>query len=473
MPLLPRLLKTFYRTGLPYLPVVSVPGAEDADGASAAGTARLILSGFLSRSRVDRLMADLDRARLEYDHIPDDLLVRDYVPEGALKFSGPQVPVFDAAGQQLANWDEPQLLKAVAEFRERLKSAGNEPHFEKNTRPGLDTDAVPENAPIVQDRSDAARWLGELLLAALPYALFATDLQGNTLFYNERFAERILAKGPLKNSIRLAESYFTELTRTLLARSFERDPMRELRDRLSAYSTELGLRIRVLNLEDEGRIHGYLYLFHDTGESELFHELEDRNAQGQGLEDILEDVEGQFIHLMLTKHGQNVSHTAKALKIKRSTLQNKIKRLDIDNKYGRRIEGPIRRRRRTARELERLRKAEEEQKAAGFSELTRRETEAAPEKTESVAPPKDLSRTAAANLQRAVAGRKAGAKKAVKKAAKQVAKKTAKKTAKKSAKKPAAKAAQKSARKAAKKAAQKTARKAAKKSNRATKKKRS
>lgn len=466
MPLLPRLLKTFYRTGLPYLPVVSVP--ETAADSNAAPP-RFILSGFLSRSRLDRLMADLDRAKLEYDHIPDDLLVRDYVPEGALKISGHHVPVFDANGQQLANWDEPQLLKAVADFRERLKSAGNEPHFEKHTRPGLDTQAVPEKAPPVQDRADAARWLGELLLAALPYALFATDLQGNTLFYNERFAERILAKGPLKNSIRLAESYFTELTRTLLARSFERDPMRELRDQLSAYSTELGLRIRVLNLEDDGRIHGYLYLFHDTGESELFHELEDRNAQGQGLEAILEDVEGQFIHLMLSKHGQNVSHTAKALKIKRSTLQNKIKRLDIDAKYGRRVEGPIRRRRRTARELERLRRAEEEQKASGFSELTRREPEPPRQDHVSVGTqPKDLSRTAAANLQRAVAGRKAGAKKSA-----AAGKKTAKQAVKQGAAAAGKKAAKKIAKKAAKKTAKKVAKKTAGRTGRAVRKKRS
>ncbi|PKL32813.1 MAG: hypothetical protein CVV45_10765, partial [Spirochaetae bacterium HGW-Spirochaetae-10] len=41
--------------------------------------------------------------------------------------------------------------------------------------------------------------------------------------------------------------------------------------------------------------------------------------------------------------GQNVSHAAKALGVNRSTLQNKILRLDVNERFHRRVEGPVRR----------------------------------------------------------------------------------------------------------------------------------
>ena len=437
MPLLPRLLKTFYRTGLNCLPVFADTDRQDA----AVTPGDLELVGFALRSELDQFMADLDRARGDFGEIPPEILVRDRVPAEAMPGlqNRAEIPVIDLRGEQLANWSEARFLKALAAFRESrgVPAPGDAHAASAGGRRALADGRGARNAPMTfTARADAGgkstgkgaagsaeasenirgpgdgagssganRWLGEILLAAMPYALFATDLQGNTLFYNSRFEEAILTKRALKNSIRLAESFLLELTRTLLARSFEEDPLRKQRNALTTYHEDLDVRVRVQNLEQDGRIQGYLYIFLEPGAGELFHELADRIGRGQGLEDVMDDVEGRFIYLMLERHGQNVSHTARALKIKRSTLQNKIKRLRIDERYNRRIEGPVRRHRRTVAEILAARAREEQAGAAN----------------KSTKPTKSTKTTAAR-------GAKAIAKKAAKKAAKKGSKKSVKST---------------------------------------------
>lgn len=415
MPLLPRLLKTFYRTGLNCLPVVAASARQDASVLSDD----LELVGFALRSELDQFMADLDRARGDFDEIPAEILVRDRVPSEAMPGlqNRAEIPVIDLRGEQLANWSEAGFLKALAAFRESRGVPA--PEDAKATSAGgrraLADGRGARNAPMTfTARADAGgkaagrgaadssesfetirgsgdgagasganRWLGEILLAAMPYALFATDLQGNTLFYNSRFEEAILTKRVLKNSIRLAETFLLELTRTLLARSFEEDPLRKQRNALTTYHEDLDVRVRVQNLEQDGRIQGYLYIFLEPGAGELFHELADRIGRGQGLEDVMDDVEGRFIYLMLERHGQNVSHTARALKIKRSTLQNKIKRLRLDERYNRRIEGPVRRHRRTVAEILAARAREEQAGESPPAGAARRSTKSAAAATRS------------------------------------------------------------------------------------------
>ena len=358
---------------------VAVPSGTGTTGD--AGNLELI--GFALRSELDQAMADLDRARRDFSEIPEPILVRDQVPPEALASLRihAEIPVLNLHGEQVANWNEARYLKAIAAFRETLKPATTETSGQSSTPAAPDVSgrsarttfspaAASGAAPSSESGPSAQRWLGELILGALPYALFATDLQGHTLFYNGRFEDGILTKRVLKNSIRLAESFFLELTRTLLARSFEEDPLRKNRNILTTYHPELEVRIRVLNLEQEGRLQGYLYLFQDPGDGELFHELVDRVGRGQGLEAVIDEVEGQFIYLMLDRHGQNVSHTAKALKIKRSTLQNKIKRLRIDQRYNRKVQGPVRRHRRTVAEI--LAASADPEPAAETHETTRR-----------------------------------------------------------------------------------------------------
>lgn len=346
MSLFPRLLKAFYRSGLAYLPVTLSPEA---------GQRELALKGFLSRPLLDRLMTDLERAESRTDRIPDELLVTHPLPDdllASLRRSG-ATPVLNENGEQIAAWDEAELLRAVAKFREAHGDRLSPDASSAGKAAGAAGKKAAAGGRARADEAGGSRWLGELILAALPSPMLALDLKGATLFYNDRFESAVLRKERLKNSIRLAETYFLELTRALLARSFEEDPQRKFHRALAAHIRELDLFVRVLNLEQDGRITGYLYVFSEPGEGGVNEELLARIAEGAGLEAAIDELESVAIRAALEKHGFNVSHAAAYLKIKRSTLQNKIKRLKIEERFGARSKGPIRRNRRTRADRER------------------------------------------------------------------------------------------------------------------------
>ncbi|MBX7058241.1 MAG: hypothetical protein K1X75_09245 [Leptospirales bacterium] len=326
MALYQRLLRTFYRTGLPYLAIAQSPAAPGDE---------LQIQAFLSRILLDRLMTDLERSRQSVDRVPAELLVEAPLADELLptvrKAGG--MPVLNESGDQIALWDERQLLQAVASLRR------SDP---PSTPATAEADAAVSNAPPPQ------KWLAEMVLQALPMAMFATDLGGRALFYNERFERIILSKDRLRRSLRLAEEYFLELNRNLLARSFERDPERKYSHSLHAALPELSVLARIFNLEQDGRVQGYLYLFQDASDGGVREELLSRLEGGDGLEAVIDDLEAVAIQSALENHGHNISHAAAALQIKRSTLQNKMKRLRLLDRFGPRHSGPIRRIRRGA-----------------------------------------------------------------------------------------------------------------------------
>lgn len=345
---LTQLLKYFYRSGLPYLPVIAT--ATEGTGSAATAAPRQSagrLTGFLSRGLVDREASDLERISRSHARLPDGLLVTKYIPGDLIGALGQadQIPVLDMNGEQVQVWSSAEFLAALSKYQSELKTRDLEEQAQLAT-------AVPEGpgAEAAKGGASGGDWLSRLVLGGFPHPLFATDLKGKTLFYNEAFEATVLAQPALKNSIRLAESYFLELTRELLARSLTReaDQRMPLRSRLP----EMSLALEIATLDSEGRVMGYLYVFRDLVWTGLQYELQDMLAGGMGLDDVVDEIEGALIYSVLKEHGQNVSHAAQALKVKRSTLQNKIKRLNIDEKYDRKIEGPIRRRRRQGDEGE-------------------------------------------------------------------------------------------------------------------------
>ncbi|MBW7858523.1 MAG: hypothetical protein H3C43_09595, partial [Leptonema sp. (in: Bacteria)] len=184
-------------------------------------------------------------------------------------------------------------------------------------------------------------WLSQLILSSIPQPLLATDLNGSTLFYNENFVDRILERGPFKNTLAIAEKYFLEVNRNALAQTYSMGP--HPTDLLFITLTELHLTVQIATLEMDRVIIGYLYIFHDPEVAGLPHEIMSRLEAGLDLDSIMQDLESGIIASMLRRTGQNVSHAAKALRINRSTLQNKIRRLDVNQRFHRKVEGPVRR----------------------------------------------------------------------------------------------------------------------------------
>jgi len=310
---LSHLLQQFYRHAVPCLPVVEAEGDR--------------FLGFILRAEIDRRASDLERLQEEFTRIPSALL-HTQISDEALHALGEKspVPVLDELGREHTRWPKSELYRRMAALEE-----------EQLEQP-VQNDSV--RAEVISSQSEGD-WLSRLILASLPHPLLATDLNGQTLFYNETFVSRILERGPFKNTLALAERYFLEVNRNALARTYSMGPHPV--DLLFVSLTELHLTVEIATLEHDRVIMGYLYIFHDPEVAGLPHEIMSRLEAGQDLDSIMEDLEAGIIASMLRRTGQNVSHAAKALGVNRSTLQNKIRRLDVNERFHRRVEGPVRR----------------------------------------------------------------------------------------------------------------------------------
>ena len=358
-----RILRLFYQTGLRYLPVIDPelqgaveesekdtgPDQKQAAGPSAGYNVGL-LRGFISRENLDRELTDRDRAHQDKP-LSESLFLGTTLPADLVdslnNFSG-EIPVLDIRGEYVAGWSSADALRAIALYQERLR---------ENSGDGANAEHI-QPVHSEQEEGEArsgADWLSRLILSEIQYPLFVADIQGQTLFFNETFERKVLGQAVMKNSLRLAEEYFLELTRNLLARSYT-DASYSGAGEPEVLSTRLGglgLNVELKPLQTEGGILGYLYVFRNPAQTALYEEIADMLEGNMGMEDIIDEVEANIIQTMLDRHGQNVSHTAKALKMRRTTLQNKLKRLQLEDKIKREHAGPIRRIRRTREELER------------------------------------------------------------------------------------------------------------------------
>lgn len=179
-------------------------------------------------------------------------------------------------------------------------------------------------------------WFMELILQNLPDGLLATNLEGNSIFYNETFEQNILPKKYFRDSIVQAERLLKEMSKNLLADYLKSNELRldgNTPFSLQTYITELECNVRIIVLKQGSKIVGYLYHFITPravlgrqNESGLeFPSVSDAFFQKLPLETMLKEVESAFIFHSLKANQDNISHTALQLGIPRTTLQNRIK----------------------------------------------------------------------------------------------------------------------------------------------------
>ena len=331
---LPGILKIFYMTGLRYLPVVASLKDGQADQADDLTGA---LVGFVSRNKLDLEMADLERAYRSYSVVPTSVMINGELPADLITHvtAVERLPVLNESGEKIKEWEPAEVLRAIARFREKI----GQKHETVSSEP-----PVPVAKPL--DREKGSAWLTKLILAEIPFPLLATDLEGQTLFYNTLFTDKILVKPHLKNSIRLSEKYFINLTRELLANAYSGESFSASRDnmQLKCRLTDLNLNVTICSLPAGEGLAGYLYIFQNPQESPLFDEVSRMMEGGMSLPDALEEIEAGVIHFALVKKKQNVSHTAEFLNMRRTTLQNRIKKLDLSSRYQRQVNEPVPRR---------------------------------------------------------------------------------------------------------------------------------
>lgn len=395
-------MRLFYRWEAAYIPVLST--GEDGSP---------VLVCFLDKGLVEHELAALNRADELYDTIPQHLTVKSIPRKAAIALVDAfenEIPCIDKLGRIL---DPVEPFAFLNLYDEQEKESSSE-----NEKDESDSGRAPESSD---------QWFAKLLLGAVPEPMYAADLEGKSFFYNQPFIERVLRRSPFNGVIALAESYFLNLTRDQLAKVYSSGP--HPADLLLAAIPELGMSVEICPIDDEKRseqVMGYLYIFRDPATGGLADEITARLQRGLGLDDILEEIEAGIIVNMLKQMGENVSHAAEALRVNRSTLQNKIKRLKINSRFDRKIMHPIRR----IRSVKERSSLKEDARVESVS-LPQTDSTHPVKKADTKSPPpvRTAAKKPSSKAARKPSKKKASA--AAKKAAKKKTKKASKKTGKK------------------------------------------
>jgi len=306
------------------------------------------LRGFLSKEKLQIELADLSRGNEEWEEIPEEFL-DSYFPESLLHFFRhySQISVLDTKGMKKDSWDQSRLLFEYSRFvaaRGDLSSSRSEPRTQEN---------LSENRGL-----NPSEWLAMKILENFADPLFATDVQGNSLFFNESFEKMILAKPSFRDSVQFAERYLRDLNKDvfaafLTANELDISRAQERGRVLQTALPQLGYQVRMITLTENEKVIGYLYHFLEFrskmgggGKDGIqFPSLEEAFASKVPLDLVLNEVESFYIYRSLLRNQHNVSHTAQDLGIPRSTLQNRIRQLDLEKKFPFRSQEPIPRKR--------------------------------------------------------------------------------------------------------------------------------
>ncbi len=329
--------KFFLMTPVAHFPVVGEDGSA---------------VGLLSKEKISREMADLESVGIEYEVIPDHLLTYEITDSIVLFFQTHRtIPVLNIFGQRIDTWEKPRLLAECSD----LLTKKNPPKQEQKT------DSIDIDIPDSSNKLLIYKFM-ELILRSFPDALFSTDKDGNTTFYNEKFETSILSKHIFRDSITIAEKYFRELNRDLISEYFKTTDVNENSSMslpiLHAFVKNINMIVKIVTLKGDDKVIGFLYHLIESESDQIekddhtqseFPIIEKAFQSGVSLSEILKDVESSYILKSFKLNHENISHTASSLGIPRSTLQNRIKYLGLSNKMARDPETPVPRQRKESR----------------------------------------------------------------------------------------------------------------------------
>jgi hypothetical protein len=296
-----------------------------------------LLIGFLSKEKLQIEMADLSRSSMELDEIPSEFLDKD-ISESLLAFFSTysKIPVLDLQGNRIDSWDKPRLL---AEY---TKLAGSESILKEDK----DNKERSLSAQPSETSKNPVHWFTQLILESFSDPLFATDLEGTAVFHNDRFESEILSQSFFRNSVSFAERYLRDLNKDLFAAFLKANDLdmnanQENGKVLQTILPKIGYMVRVVSLLQSDKLVGYLYHFihlkrsilDSNSEGFQFPSIEEAFANKLPLELVLKETESFYIYQSLLRNKRNVSHAAEELGIPRSTLQNRIRFLDIENRF--------------------------------------------------------------------------------------------------------------------------------------------
>lgn len=313
-------IEGIYKFFLTY-PVSHIPVIDDKEA----------LKGLVSKDKVKMEMADLDLEGREYETIPEHLYDNIFSENIIFYFKrNLTIPIINEVGLKAGAWEKPRFLAEAANL---------------NTTPEDEPTKEEPNKEELSENKLAIYKYMEVILENFPDPLFSTDKDGSATFFNERFEKVILSKPLFRDSVTVAEKYMKELNRDLFSLYLKNNELDEKKGTdypiIQAFVQNISLNVRVITLKNANRVIGFLYHFFEVlDKSKLmnsngikFPSIEDLFQMNVPLESMMSEIESNYIYQSLKKNQNNISHTALELGVPRSTLQNKIKTLNIFKKF--------------------------------------------------------------------------------------------------------------------------------------------
>ncbi|MCB1190034.1 MAG: transcriptional regulator [Leptospiraceae bacterium] len=297
------------------------------------------LKGLFSKEKVLMEMADLASSGMEYEMVPEHFLDFQINENIFLYFQNhSKIPVLDLYGHIVEHWEKPRFLAEISSLKKEEISQKTE----------INTKSL---NPESESKKNIFKYM-ELILENFPDSLFTTDVEGETTFYNEKFEDFVLHNTIFKNSFVYAEKYFKELNRNLFSIYLKTNELDENSTEniqipiLQSYIKELDFIVRIVTLKSKEKIVGFLYHLVEPknrlsrmGEEGLsFPSIEEAFVMKLPLDIVMKEVETHFIYYSLKNNQENISQAASQLGVPRSTLQNRIKQLNINELFQKNLE---------------------------------------------------------------------------------------------------------------------------------------
>lgn len=313
------LVRIFFKYPISYIPIIDENAAGDS-----------YLVGFLSRKKILHYSSDKERLSQTFDRIPDIFISKEIYPEHIWEFfEKSPIPVYNIFAKYIDSWQKNEINYNLKHFIYTLQS---------NIIPEEKNESKDDNIDYEKIK------LLEMILSSLPFPVVALDTEGNGIFYNEHFLKEIVDQGPFKKTLALAEAYFKEVVRKVIPDYI----LKNLNTEFMIWDwNEYNKKIYITNLVENNQVYAYLLTFlsnhnvtnssniytvqKDTkmAKTDLIHLIEEQLKNNKNYDEIIDNLESQIIKDYLVKHHYNITNTANALKIKRTTLQNKMKRLNL------------------------------------------------------------------------------------------------------------------------------------------------
>lgn len=297
------LIRIFFKYPINYIPLLD----------QNIGGEKYII-GFLSRYKVFQFSTDKSRLEKKFNQIPEFFIEKKIQPEFINEFfEKAPIPVYNIFAKYIESWEKNQINENLKNFL-YIEA----PFLSEIKKLDEDTSIDKEKYEILEG-----------ILSSIPLPLFAINHSGISVFYNQLFIKEILEKGPFKKTLALAEAYFKEVIERTIAENIKNNF--DI-DNIQIFNEELKIKMIISNILNNNEVVGYLIIFlNELNQENLISFVENHLKNKKTYDEILDLIEIKIINEFLKRNRYNISHTADFLNVNRTTLQNKIKRLNISS----------------------------------------------------------------------------------------------------------------------------------------------